>query len=154
MLEKEQLIPQLLQAFPEFQDRWNKHVEHWGEQEAGSYNDMAEFVVFVIEDLYDKRKHEQLELVFQQMEEFLKACDQEARDVVVLGFFETLQCVASHRPYGKRAFVRFLGPLSAQAWEELNALWEGKSSLMDVIREERKSEKRHGRTNWLSRLFR
>jgi hypothetical protein len=46
----------LRQAFPDFADRWKKHVASWGGNPAGSYNDMGEFVHFVVEDVYEKRK--------------------------------------------------------------------------------------------------
>jgi hypothetical protein len=41
----------LLNSFPAFAARWRKHIEQWGGEPAGPYNDMAEFVHFVVEDL-------------------------------------------------------------------------------------------------------
>jgi hypothetical protein len=49
-------ISALRQAFPDFGDRWKKHIALWGGNTAGSYNDMAEFVHFVVEDVYEKGK--------------------------------------------------------------------------------------------------
>ena len=46
----------LLEAFPDFAARWKEHIALWGGNPAGSYNDMAEFVHFVVEDLYEKEK--------------------------------------------------------------------------------------------------
>lgn len=42
------------EAFPDFSDRWKKHIACWSGNPAGSDNDMAEFVHFVVEDVYEK----------------------------------------------------------------------------------------------------
>jgi hypothetical protein len=49
-------ILSLVEAFPAFSPRWRKHLEYWQGEPAGSYNDMAEFVHFVVEELYEKRR--------------------------------------------------------------------------------------------------
>ncbi len=101
---------------------------------------MAEFVHFVVEDLYEMGNLDDVRRVFEFMERLLAEGDQETRDLVVLGFFETLQNFASWRPYGNGAFEQFLGPMSRKAWLEIRLAWAGKSSLADVIRAERKHE--------------
>jgi len=50
------VISALRENFPEFSERWKEHVAWWGGNAAGSYNDMAEFVHFVVEDVYEKGK--------------------------------------------------------------------------------------------------
>jgi hypothetical protein len=72
----------------------------------------------------------------------------ETRDLIGLGFFETLHNVASWRPYGNTVFEPFLGPMSKQVWKEIRRIWQGKSNLMDVIRAERNTFK--SEMNWLS----
>jgi hypothetical protein len=51
----------LLERFPRFANRWEKYVEFWGGQAQGSYMDMAEFVHFVVENLYEKGNLDQSE---------------------------------------------------------------------------------------------
>jgi hypothetical protein len=131
-------ISKLLDAFPNFTVRWKQHVAWWGGKPAGSYNDMAEFVEFIVEDLYEKGNIEETRRVFQVLENLLTQGGQEAIDLIGVGFMEGLQCVASHRPYGNRVFEQFLGSTSIQIWREIQGQWVGKSSLMDVIRAERK----------------
>ena len=46
------IVLSLLGAFPDFTPRWKKHVEWWGGQPAGVYNDTAQFVHFVVDDLH------------------------------------------------------------------------------------------------------
>ena len=98
---------------------------------------MAEFVHFVVEDLYDKNNLDEVRRVFQLMEQLLSGGTEDTRNLIGLGFFETLQNVASWRSYGNQAFEQFLGPASQQIWKEIRRMWVGKSSLADVIRAER-----------------
>ena len=127
----------LLVACPAFLDRWRKHIESWGGEPAGDYNDMSEFVHFVVEDLHGKGRLDGVRKVFEFMEGQLQESDQETRDLIGWGFFETLQNVASHGPNGYQEYEQFLGPISARIWREIQKAWEGKSSLADVIRAER-----------------
>jgi hypothetical protein len=132
-----EVIRSALSTFPAFSGRWRRHIESWGGNPAGSYNDMAEFVHFVIEDLFDEGNLDELRGVFQFMERLLVGGDQETRDLIGLGFFETLQNVASWRTYGYEAFEPFLGSVSKKIWSEIRQTWVGKSSLADVVRAER-----------------
>ena len=127
----------LLTAFPSFSERWRNHIEWWGGEPAGEFNNMAEFVHFVVEDLQANGKVDEVRRVFEFMEKQLEKSDQEGRDIIGWGFFETLQNVASHGPKGFQEYEQFLGPLSSQMWMEIQRVWAGKSSLADVIRAER-----------------
>lgn len=50
----------LVEAFPDFAGRWREHLASWGGEPAGSYNDMAQFVHFVVEDLYEKDQFDEI----------------------------------------------------------------------------------------------
>jgi len=95
-------------------------------------------VHFVIEDIHEKGKLDETRRVFQVLEKVLVEGDQEIKDLIGPGFFETLQNVASHQPQGNRPYEQFFGPRSKEIWSELQKMWAGKSSLMDVIRAEQK----------------
>ncbi len=101
---------------------------------------MAEFVHFIFEDLYEGQKRDEIGRVFQLPEKLFVEGDQTTRDLIGLGFFETMQNFASWRPYGNKVFEEFLGPVSKQCWAEIRRQWAGKSSLMDVIRSERRHD--------------
>ncbi|HKD81397.1 MAG TPA: hypothetical protein VKH81_17010 [Candidatus Angelobacter sp.] len=130
----------LLENFPDFMPRWRDHLAWWGGEPAGAYNDMSQFVHFVVEDLYEKGKHDEVKRVFLLFENLLDGADQETIDLIGIGFLETLQNVASWRPYGNRVFKEFLGTQTKQIWREIERIWAGKSSLMDVLRAERKTK--------------
>jgi len=133
------VVSTLRQAFPDFSDRWKKHIMWWGGNPAGSYNDMAEFVHFVVEDVYEQGKLDETRRVFEHLEKLLVGAHEENRNLIGLGFFETLQNVTSWRPGGNKVYEQFFGPISKQTWGELQRMWAGKSSLMDVIRAEQKT---------------
>lgn len=132
----------LVNEFPSFFPRWRQHLEHWKGEPAGQYNDMAEFVHFILEDLYEKEHLEDMRQVFDCLERLFAEGNQETRDLIGLGFFETLQNFASWRPYGNSVFEPFFGPMSTDVWKEIGRIWQGKSSLMDVIRAERNSPRK------------
>jgi len=134
-------ILSLVEGFPTFSPRWRKHLEYWRGEPAGNYNDMAEFVHFVVEDLYEKCNFDEMRRVFDCLERLFAEGSQETRDLIGLGFFETLQNFASWRPYGNPVFESFFGPMSKRIWQEIRRNWKGKSSLMDVIRAERNTSK-------------
>jgi hypothetical protein len=128
------ILSTLLKSFPGFMPRWREHLACWAGETPGPYVDMAEFVHFVVEDLYEKDKHNELKLVFEFFERQLDGADEDTRGFLGVGFFETLQNFASWRPYGNRVFEEFLGVRSMQLWREIERIWAGKSSLADVIR--------------------
>jgi hypothetical protein len=130
-------ISTLLIAFPDLSERWRTHVALWGGKPAGSYNDMHVFVEFTLEALYEKGNLERTRRVFRLLERLFIEGDQEVRNLIGLGFFESLRNIASRRPYGSKPFEEFMGPTSIQIWREIERQWRGKSSLADVIRAER-----------------
>ncbi len=129
-----------MDAFPEFSHRWRKHLAHWAGEPAGSYNDMAQFVHFVVEDLYEKGHTSEVRRVFDLLETLFVEGDQTTKDLIGFGFLETIRNFASWRPYGNKVFEQFLRPVSKQCWKEIERQWAGKSSLMEVIRSERQDD--------------
>jgi|GEM_PF-1101226 hypothetical protein len=133
-------IAVLLEAFPDIGPRWRAHIAFWGGKPAGPYNDASQFVHFVVEDLYEHGKRDELIRIFSLLEKLLLAADEETTNLIGIGFFETLQNFASWRPYGNKVFEKYFGPRSMQIWHEIQRIWAGKSSLMEVIRAERKNQ--------------
>jgi hypothetical protein len=130
-------ISVLVREFPDFSKRWKDHIARWGGDAGGHYIEMAEFVHFVVEDLYEKRNLDETRRAFYCLEKLFKDGDQGAGDLIGLGFFETLQNFASWRSSGNAVYEQFFGPMCKQVWGEIKQQWAGKSSLMDIIRAER-----------------
>ena len=133
-----EVMPRLIAEFPGFRPRWEKHLEFWKGEPAGGCNDIAQFVHFVVQDLYPSGNTEDLQRAFDLMEHWIVNGNQNLRDLIGIGFLEDLQNVASWQAFGKEAFIPFLGPQCRQAWNEIERTWAGKTSLMEVIRAENK----------------
>jgi hypothetical protein len=119
----------LVAEFPGFRPRWKKHLEFWKGEPAGNYNDITQFVYFVLRDLYPSGKIEEVQHAFDLMEYWLKNGNESVRELVVIGFLEDLQNLASRQGFAKETFVPFLGPKSREAWDELERFWGSKSSV-------------------------
>jgi hypothetical protein len=141
LFAKPQIMPFLRAQFPSFQPSWAKHVEDWDGEEAGAFNDITVFVRFVIA-AFESGDIALVRAAFDSIEQLLREGDQEVRDISAIGFLEDVQILASHKPFGKQAFVEFLGTLSMQAWAEIEEMWRGKRSLADVVRAEVRAAKK------------
>ena len=132
-----EVMPRLID-FPGFRPRGEKHLELWKGKPAGSYNNIAEFAHFVVQDLYPNGNTPDLQRAFDLMEQWLVNGNQNLRDLITIGFLEDVQNAASWQEFGKEAFTPFLGPQCRQAWNEIEKTWVGKTSLMEVVRDEGK----------------
>jgi hypothetical protein len=142
MSNVDELMPTLVREFPAFREHWDEHIRYWNGQSPGMYLDMAEFVHFVVDDLFANDRIADLRRAFEIMERWLIGDDKAVGDIVLLGFLETLQNYASWRPFGNAIFVQFLGEQSRAEWNGLNRVWAGKDNLPDVIRGERSNPDR------------
>jgi len=123
MLEKHQLISHLLREFPQFRTRWDQHPKR-SAHDAGGYLDLSLFVRFLTDELYEEEDYKRVNAAFDQMEQFLKNGTAEVRELVALGFLETLRTEASWKPYGSDVFIQFLPPESRRVWAKLDAAWD------------------------------
>jgi hypothetical protein len=123
------VMPRLVAEFPGFRPRWEKHLEFWEGAPAGNYNDITQFVYFVVRDLYPSGKIEEVQHAFDLMEYWLKNGNESVRELVMIGFLEDLQNLASRQGFAKEAFVPFLGLKSHEAWDELEGFWGDKDNV-------------------------
>jgi hypothetical protein len=138
-ITRKQVLPLLMEKAPGFEESWRKHLEWWGEKERGDFNDIAEFAQYVV-DAYASSKTSELPAVFDTVERILEDGDVSAKELAVIGVLEDIQTIACNRPFGPNAFVKWLGPLSREAWTEIDQLWRaGGGSLAGVLRVEKKS---------------
>ncbi len=113
------VMPRLVSEFPGFRPRWEKHLESWKGEPAGSYNDIAEFAHFVAKDLYPNGNTADLQRAFDLMEQWLRDGPKNLQELIVIGFFEDVQNIALGQGIALDSFVPFLGPKSRDAWDEL-----------------------------------
>jgi hypothetical protein len=139
MITRGQIIPFLLERCPEFAPVWKEH-QNGINADIGPYIDVGEFVHFILNS-YEQGNLELMPRAFQAVEDLLAEGDSSVQEIAALGILETLQCAASWKPYGNKAFLQWLGPKSRAEWDELVEIWRGKSSLADVVRAEQKQKR-------------
>ena len=140
MIPKKEIMPMFLAACPGFESTWQEHKRWWKAEEAGEFNDIAEFARYLVES-YESGRTSEFPTAFAILERVLNEGDEEARALGEIGLIEDLQTISSHRPWNSDVFKAWLGPLSATAWQQIEKMWEGKSSLMDVLRAEKSAVK-------------
>ena len=129
----------MLAACPGLRPQFEAHRAWWGNETPGLYTDVAELAHYLT-DAYERGETSEFPAVFAFVEHLIAEGDEAVRDVAILGILEDLQTIASHRPFGDRVFLPWLGPLSRQGWAEVERMWQGKRSLMDVLRAEARGE--------------
>ncbi len=142
MITKPQVMPLLLEACPGFQPAWQAHLQWWKGEEPGAYNDTAEFARYLVES-FESGQTSEFPAAFSAIEKILNEGDQESRDIAGIGVIESLQTIGSNHSCGENVFIPWLGPTSRRAWAQIEKMWEGKTSLADVVRAEvRANQKR------------
>jgi hypothetical protein len=126
-----------LEACPTAKPDWEEHLNDWEGEPPAHYIEVSVFAHHLVE-CYERGQTESFEGVFQLVERLISEGDDDTQGVVIVGFLEGLQNIASHRDFGSVVFEPYLLPKSLSAWRELEEFWEGKNSLMDVIRAESK----------------
>ncbi len=133
------VMPLFLEMCPEILPSWQQHIEWWHGDRAGAYNDIAVLARFVI-DSYESENNDVIKRIFNLTESLLEKDDPEITEILTIGLIEDIQNISLGRTYGCDVFLKFLGPLSTQAWNRVIKMWEGKSSLMDVVRAENQED--------------
>ena len=136
---EEELMPLVLKIAPGFKQRWQEHLEYWGNEKAGIYNDIAEFAHYVV-DSYENGDTCWYEDFFQFVERLIVNGNEEKKELTIIGFLEDIQTIASWKSHKGKVFIKWLGPKSKDAWNQLYKLWSKYGSLANIIRSE-KSQK-------------
>lgn len=129
----------LLKACPGALKDWEEFQEEWKDEEMPAYFGMAVFSGHVVE-LLKRGETESFTEVFEVIERLIVEGDEEVRSLAIVGFIESLQNQASWTEKGDQVFLPWLKPKTRAAWFELEELWRGENSLMDVIRKVRRQQ--------------
>ena len=138
----DEVIPLLLAACPSAKSAWDDHLQFWGQEAAGSFNDVAVFAHHVV-DSYAAGKTMEFAAFFEVLERMIREGDSQVAELATVGLIEDIQNVASHRQFGYHVFESWLATASRREWANIESIWAGKNSLMDVLRAE--AETKRGR---------
>jgi hypothetical protein len=127
-LNRDEAFAQMVDSCPSFAAaggfaRYASSFEEADEPDA--YVRMVAFAHHVV-DLVERREMEEVGWVLGAVERVLAEGDEEAADLVVLGFLEPLRNIVSHDDIGVAAaeLATVLGPDASEAWTENEDLWE------------------------------
>jgi hypothetical protein len=137
-MNADELMPTLLDRFPAFRSRWQKHEEMWeGDDSPRSYLDAAEFSRFVIER-FESSDDDTLQRVFSCLESMLAGTppDSDLAGLIIVGILEGIYLQMSPEPGDGNPFELYMGPKIATGWRYLEQTWAGKGSLAEVIEAE------------------
>lgn len=110
-LRKQDIIPLLLAACPDFEPHWQKHLELWEGDSPGIYADVSAFADYIA-GAHRQSDSQTVRGAFEVLERFLMEGDAETQEVAVIGLIEGIQNSA-------------LRAKSPEAWNQLNDFWEG-----------------------------
>ena len=113
-----QVAAPFLKAAPDFRPRWEAFVRSLENQEEVSmhtYTAMGELAQFIVES-YEADQTAAFPDIFCIVEQYLETGDDELANLVQVGLFESLQNIASHRPFGFKVFEQWLGPRALLLW--------------------------------------
>jgi len=105
----------------------------------GIYMDLDTVADYVLSCCFEKKDTSSIAIIFEIVERCINEGDQQTRDAAIIGFIETIWLGAIRKPSGMDVVLPWLGPMSRRGLAEVQAAWKGKSSLADVIRDERRA---------------
>ncbi len=140
LITLEDVAPLLLSICPSALHAWETHLRWWCEDDRGYFNDIAVFAHHIV-DSYTAGRTSEFPAFFAMVERLITEGDEHVRELATIGLLEDIQNVASHRPFGYSVFVPWLGPVTIVEWRAVEAMWQGKRSLMDVIRSEKRRKR-------------
>ncbi|HEX6496600.1 MAG TPA: hypothetical protein VF018_14015 [Acidobacteriaceae bacterium] len=123
-----ELAEKIAQSYPLLAGEFSRLTE-----EGASDSQLMEELGSHVVDLFEKGRTDDVRPAFNLAERLLATGTDAERHAAMVGFLETVQNVASHRECGAAVFEEFLGAWSRKAWAELNQIWQGKTSLAEVV---------------------
>jgi hypothetical protein len=76
-------------------------------------------------DLYRENKTNEFEKVFRVVEKLHIEGEHYVREAATIGFLEGIQNIAGNNNLDPEVFHKYLEPVSAKWWNELNKFWNG-----------------------------
>src|ERR1039457_6616925 len=114
----------LVAACSGFEETWLQRRAEWGSEQGGHYNDLGALAVWLV-DRMAARQLDCFDHLFDELEALLADPSAELRELLVVGFLEDIQNVASNHRVDPDIVLPFLGPEARKGWFELIRMWHG-----------------------------
>ena len=132
------VVPALLDVCPSAEPLWKAHLSEWKDEFPGSFLNVSVFAQHIVRS-YREGRTEEFSDFFLVVERMIQEGDADVVGLATVGILEDLQVLSSHEQFGSAPFVPWLLPESLREWVTIERQWEGKSSLAEVLRSERKT---------------
>jgi hypothetical protein len=139
MINEDTVIDSLLRLIPRIEKEWKEHLGFWGNGDRGRYNDITVFAQRIVDD-YESKNTGYYDPLFEEIENIIINGDYRARDLIGIGLLEDIQTISSWRSFGYSVFEKWMKKNTLAMWKEIIRMWDGKNSLMDVVREEKRKQ--------------
>ncbi len=128
MIYKEQMMPLLVEANPEFKPEWEAFVKYWGNEsdELPLYLSLGDYSLHLIEKL-SSGETENFSQVFEVVERLHLEGEHYVKEAATVGLLEGIQNVMLNRNMEPERFRSYLQPETLRWWDKLYDFWnEGK----------------------------
>jgi hypothetical protein len=119
VIQKIEIMPLVLARCPAFTPTWERHRLSWEGEEAGIYNDLAEFATFIV-NCYAQGHIEPVVAAFALIEELLVGGNEEVRNAASIGFLAWI----IHDLTGEKRKDALKGVMNTGFWRTQHSLSE------------------------------
>jgi hypothetical protein len=135
MLTVDNIVTEFLADCPGLKADWDRHLEFWGNEERGTFNDMGVIAHYLVR-CYEQQHFDDLAVAFALLERCFADGDEQAKEAATSGIIEDIQNISLNHKFDPHVFMRWLGPQTKKAWELMITAWQDVSSLADMVRKE------------------
>jgi len=118
------VVVRLWKANPDLSTAWEQYRGSSDYKADQPYNSLAELAHRLV-DGRSAGMSTELKPVFLELEDALSGADQRDRNLLIVGFIEDLQNISMNRGVPLRDWDRWLGPITREAWSQVEKLWSG-----------------------------
>ncbi len=119
IFDRRAAFEKIIVSVPDFQPRYQEFLADWQDEDTPWYLAMGELAHYIVET-YEQGDTGSYAALFSSIDEVLGSGDSEIQNLIQVGLLEDIQNIASHRHFGPDVFCEWLGPISLDAWNEVN----------------------------------
>jgi len=126
MIAKSEVMNLLVESCPSYKNRWIEYckLNYSKGDEQLLYIDLGDFAYHVF-DLYMNKESDELQQVFDVIEQLLIYGDEYVVEAVAIGLLEDIQNIALSHNTNLEVFVQYLKPKTLNWWVKLFNFWNG-----------------------------
>ena len=124
LVAEQQIMPMFLQACPSFEIPWRAHREHWGDEDAGIYNDLS-VLARHLAHLRESEETGELRAALAVLEQLILEGAGEVQQAAIIGLIEDLSNGNLWNRDEPETIVPLLGTEARRWWEEVVAHYKG-----------------------------